>query len=195
LFLSSRRLIQNRQNVLAKTLQEPDEKKEGLPTNSKAFRDEGEKAVQAATRAYSIARRPEFQRQACLAQVLYGETADPENCRASGQGVDMAEGLLWQGLYWLRRAQRLPDGAGRRDSWSKAVQAFNLSASTASDNQQIAGIHPAMPSLVTLKPLVLYGQRYVLFCNGIKDTEKAEQQEREFYELVGIPLKCGGDPM
>ncbi len=159
------------------------------------FRSEGVRAASYAAQAFRISRLGLYQRQACLAQIMYGEIGDQSLCAATGQGAERAESLFVEGLYWLRRGQREfePD---RLRSWSRSIQAFNAAANEAQDWQTVATGNPRQASAVPLKSLILYGQRYVLRCRGLTepDGEITAQEVKDHFRLSGIPMQCGGPP-
>lgn len=154
----------------------------------------GTNAVGYATQAYNMVQRPEFRRQACLAQTLFGNTREEGYCAASGQGDERAESLLFEGMYWLRRGQR--EREARMSSWSRSIQAFNRGLAETSPSVQVAGIHPSLPSTIGLQDLLHYGERYVLRCARLDygDRETASEDVRAFFRLAGMPDPCGGAP-
>jgi tetratricopeptide (TPR) repeat protein len=164
-------------------------------TNDYYFRADGARAAYFSAQAFGLSRRPLFQRQACLALIMYGEVGDQNVCAASGQGAERAESLFLEGLYFLRRGQRETEPTRLR-SWSRSIQAFNAAANEAQNWQTVAGNHPTQPSAVSLKELILYGQRYVLRCRGLTegDSEVAAQEVKDYFRLSGIPMQCGGPP-
>lgn len=190
LFLSSRRLTLAQQFVLASS------PGRGLNTNDRTFLQTGERAVRFAMQAYSLSQREQYRRNACLAQILYGQTADPGMCAAAGQGENRAESLLYEGMYWLRRGQREASTEARLKSWSRSIQAFNQGVSAKFLGQTVTTSAPSLPPTIDLGGLLAYGQRYVLACRGINysDGEVTSQDVKDFYRMSGIPLSCGGSP-
>ncbi|MGE0830046.1 MAG: hypothetical protein AB7O04_11940 [Hyphomonadaceae bacterium] len=151
-------------------------------------------AVGYATQAYNTVQRPEFRHQACMAQMLFGDTRDEGYCSASGQGDERAESMLYEGMYWLRRGQR--EREARMSSWSRSIQAFNRGLSDSSSSVQVGGVHPSLPPSLALQDLLHYGERYVLRCARLDygDRETASQEVRTFFRLSGMPDPCGGPP-
>lgn len=154
----------------------------------------GVNAVGYATQAYNTVQRPEFRHQACMAQMLFGNTRDEGYCAASGQGDERAELLLYEGMYWLRRGQR--ERETRMSSWSRSIQAFNRGLSDSSGIAQVDTVHPSLPATLGLQDLLHYGERYVLRCARLDygDRETASQEVRSFFRLSGMPDPCGGPP-
>jgi tetratricopeptide (TPR) repeat protein len=153
----------------------------------------GSNAVGYATQAYNTVQRPEFRRQACMAQMLFGNTREEGYCSASGQGDERAESLLYEGMYWLRRGQR--ERGDRMRSWSRSIQAFNRGLSDSSGGS-VTGVHPSLPETMPLQDLLHYGERYVLRCTSLDygDREAASDDTRRFFRLSGMPDPCGGPP-
>jgi tetratricopeptide (TPR) repeat protein len=151
-------------------------------------------AVGYATQAYNTVQRPEFRRQACMAQMLFGQTREEGYCAASGQGDERAESLLYEGMYWLRRGQR--ERESRMSSWSRSIQAFNRGLADVSASVRIQSIHPSLPATLALQDLLHYGERYVLRCARLDygDRETAAEEVRMFFRLSGMPDPCGGAP-
>ncbi len=151
-------------------------------------------AVGYATQAYNTVQRPEFRRQACMAQMLFGNTREEGYCSASGQGDERAESMLYEGMYWLRRGQR--ERGERMRSWSRSIQAFNRGLSDSSAGGQVASVHPSLPTSLPLQDLLHYGERYVLRCTSLDygDREAASDDVRKFFRLSGMPDPCGGSP-
>jgi tetratricopeptide (TPR) repeat protein len=186
-YLLALRLIRIQQDRLVK---------ESAPaTNDFYFRSDGARAVSYASQAFRLSRSALFQRQACQAQIMYGEIGDQSLCAATGQGADRAESLFLEGLYWLRRGQREMEPERLR-SWSRSIQAFNAAASEGQDWQTVVSTNPRQTSVVPLKALILYGQRYVLRCRGLTevDGEVTAQEVKDYFRLSGIPMQCGGPP-
>ncbi len=154
----------------------------------------GNNAVGYATQAYNTVQRPEFRRQACMAQMLFGNTREEGYCAASGQGNERAESMLYEGMYWLRRGQR--ERGDRMRSWSRSIQAFNRGLSDTSAGSQVSGVHPSLPATMPLEDLLHYGERYVLRCTSLDygDREAASDDTRRFFRLSGMPDPCGGAP-
>ncbi len=190
LFLASRRLTLAQQHVLAADPQR------ARSTTERSFLRDGEQAVNFAAQAFSLAQRPPFRRQACQAQILFGQTAEQGFCAAAGQGEERAETLLYEGMYWLRRGQREARTDERLRSWSRSIQAFNRGVSTKMTGQTVESGQPSLPPAIDLGALLSYGQRYVLACRGINynDGEQTAPEVKEYYRLSGIPLQCGGRP-
>jgi tetratricopeptide (TPR) repeat protein len=165
-------------------------------TNDRTFIRDGEQAVRYASQAFSLAQRPQFRRQACQAQIMFGQTGEQAFCAAAGLGEDRAETLLYEGMYWLRRGQREARTEDRLKSWSRSIQAFNSGVSSKMLGQTVASGHPSLPVNIDLGALLSYGQRYVLACRGINynDGEQTSPEVKEYYRLSGIPLQCGGRP-
>jgi tetratricopeptide (TPR) repeat protein len=157
-------------------------------------RPEGRQAVSFAAQAYNSTQRPEFRRQACLAQMLFGDTQDEGYCSTSGQGDERAESSLFEGMYWLRRGQR-ERNAVRLSSWSRAIQAFNRGLAEA-NGQVVEGVHPTLPAVFDLQEVLHYGERYVLRCARLDygDRESASDEVKSFFRLSGMPDPCGGAP-
>lgn len=153
----------------------------------------GNAAVSFAAQAYNSEQRPQFRRQACLAQTLFGQTATEGYCQAA-PGNGYAESLLYEGMYWLRRGQR--ESEGRMSSWSRSIQAFNRGIAEASDGDVADSVHPTLPENISLKDLLQYGQRYVLRCTRLDygDRETASGEVKAFFKLSGMPDPCGGAP-
>ncbi len=151
-------------------------------------------AVGYATQAYNTVQRPEFRRQACMAQMLFGNTREEGYCSASGQGDERAESMLYEGMYWLRRGQR--ERGERMRSWSRSIQAFNRGLADSSAGGAVAGVHPSLPASLPLQDLLHYGERYVLRCTSLDygDREAASDDVRKFFRLSGMPDPCGGAP-
>ncbi len=162
--------------------------------NSRASGGNGANAVGYATQAYNSTQRPEFRRQACLAQLLFGSTRDEGYCSASGQGGERAETLLYEGMYWLRRGQH--EREARMSSWSRSIQAFNRGLRETSPGVMIDTVHPSLPATLPLEDLMHYGERYVLRCARLDygDRESASDEVRAFFRLSGMPDPCGGAP-
>lgn len=154
----------------------------------------GGNAVGYATQAYNTVQRPEFRRQACIAQMLFGNTREEGYCAASGQGDDRAESLLYEGMYWLRRGQH--ERGDRMRSWSRSIQAFNRGLSDSSTGGDVPSVHPSLPATLPLQDLLHYGERYVLRCTSLDygDREAASDDVRRFFRLSGMPDPCGGAP-
>jgi tetratricopeptide (TPR) repeat protein len=190
LFLASRRLTLAQQNALVANPER------ARSTIDRSFLRDGEQAVNYASQAFSLAQRPQFRRQACQAQILFGQTAEQGFCAAAGQGEDRAETLLYEGMYWLRRGQREAKTEERLRSWSRSIQAFNRGVSAKMLGQVVESDHPSQPPTIDLGALLSYGQRYVLACRGINynDGEQTSPEVKEYYRLSGIPLQCGGRP-
>lgn len=190
LFLASRRLTLAQQYIL---VADPERARS---TTERTFLRDGEQAVNFASQAFSLAQRPQFRRQACQAQILFGQTAEQGFCAAAGQGEDRAETLLYEGMYWLRRGQREARTEERLRSWSRSIQAFNRGVSAKMLGQVVESGHPTQPPTIDLGALLSYGQRYVLACRGINynDGEQTAPEVKEYYRLSGIPLQCGGRP-
>ena len=171
----------------------PPARSEGRQAVRPLARSERRQAVDFATQAYNSTQRPEFRRQACLAQMLFGDTQDEGYCSAAGQGEDRAESLLFEGMYWLRRGQRERDS--RLASWSRAIQAFNRGIAE-TNGQQIEAVHPTLPATLDLQDVLHYGERYVLRCASLDygDRESASIEVRSFFRLSGMPDPCGGAP-
>lgn len=162
--------------------------------NNRAGGGDGANAVSFATQAYNTTQRPEFRQQACLAQLLFGNTRDEGYCSASGQGYERAESLLYEGMYWLRRGQRERDT--RMSSWSRSIQAFNRGLRETSPGVLVDSVHPSLPATMPLEDLMHYGERYVLRCARLDygDREAASDEVRAFFRLSGMPDPCGGAP-
>jgi tetratricopeptide (TPR) repeat protein len=154
----------------------------------------GANAVGYATQAYNTVQRPEFRRQACMAQMLFGNTREEGYCSASGQGDERAESLLYEGMYWLRRGQR--ERETRMSSWSRSIQAFNRGLADSSAGVAVDSVHPSLPPQIGLQDLLYYGERYVLRCARLDygDRETASEEVRTFFRLSGMPDPCGGAP-
>jgi len=180
LYLLSRRLTSIRQQNL---------------TGRGSYRADGGQAVGFATQAYNSTQRPQFRRQACLAQLLFGDTRDEGYCSASGQGTERTESMLYEGMYWLRRGQRERDTV-RMASWSRAIQSFNRGLADGSSGLVVDAVHPSLPSTLGLEDLLHYGERYVLRCARLDygDRESASNEVRSFFKLSGMPDPCGGAP-
>ncbi len=151
-------------------------------------------AVGYATQAYNTVQRPDFRRQVCVAQMLFGSTREEGYCSASGQGDERAESMLYEGMYWLRRGQA--ERGDRMRSWSRSIQAFNRGIADSSVGGQVAGVHPSLPESLPLQDLLRYGERYVLRCTSLDygDRETASDDVRRFFRLSGMPDPCGGAP-
>jgi hypothetical protein len=164
-------------------------------TTSRAARGDVRQAVTYALQAYNTAQRRQFRRQACLAQLLSGDTRDEAYCAASGQGEDRTESLLYEGMYWLRRGQRERDTVRMR-SWSRAIQSFNRGLAESPAGTMVDTVHPSLPSALDLGDLLRYGERYVLRCARLDygDQETATTEVRAFFRLSGMPDPCGGAP-
>lgn len=160
---------------------------------SGAQRGEGAQAVSYATQAYNSTQRPEFRRQSCLAQLVFGDTRDEGYCSAAGQSQERTESLLFEGMYWLRRGQR-QQGAARMGSWSQSIQAFNRGLAESSGGMQVESVHPSLPDAFDLQDLLHYGERYVLRCARLDygDRETASNEVKAFFKLSGMPDPCGG---
>lgn len=181
LYLLSRRETMLRQNRLARG----ESAAAGNAANGVAY----------ATQAYNMVQRPEYRRQACMAQMLFGDTREQGYCTASNQGDQYAESLLFEGMYWLRRGQR-ERGHARDTSWSASIRKFNEGQRVSSPGVQIESVHPSLPSELALQDLLHYGERYVLRCArlDIGDSEAASTEVRSFFRLSGMPDPCGGAP-
>jgi tetratricopeptide (TPR) repeat protein len=180
LYLLSKRLTLTEQHRLA---------------TGQALRVDGRQAVGFASEAYNTAQRQAFRRQACLAQLLAGDTRDEAYCAATGRGEDYTESLLYEGMYWLRRGQRERDTTRMR-SWSRAIQSFNRGLAESPSGTPVDGVHPSLPSTLDLGELLRYGERYVLRCARLDygDRETASNEVRAFFRLSGMPDPCGGAP-
>jgi tetratricopeptide (TPR) repeat protein len=172
------------------------ESKNEPETISRKFRNEGALAVRLATQAYSLSQRPEYRRQVCDAQIMFGETADENFCMAVGEDRARAEALLYEGMYWLRRGQRDRNMNERKVSWSQSIRAFNRGTAEKQGEQIITSTVGAKQVSLDLGALLAYGHRYVLKCNQLnaEDFDTAPPEVKEFYRLSGIPLTCGGPP-
>ena len=179
LYLLSRRLTLLRQQSLA---------------GRNSYRADGAQAVGFATQGYNSTQRPQFRRQACLAQLLFGDTRDEGYCSSSGQGTERTESLLYEGMYWLRRGQR--ERATRMASWSRAIQSFNRGLAEGSSGIPVETVHPSLPNTLDLEDLLHYGERYVLRCARLDygDRESASNEVKAFFKLSGMPDPCGGAP-
>jgi hypothetical protein len=151
-------------------------------------------AVSFATQAYNTTQRPQFRRQACLAQLVFGDTRDEGYCSAAGQGYERVETNLYEGMYWLRRGQR--EGESRMGSWSRSIQAFNRGLASSPDGIPAEAVHPSLPATLDLGQLLHYGERYVLRCARLDygDRESASNEVKAFFKLSGMPDPCGGAP-
>lgn len=180
LYLLSRRLTLIQQHRLA---------------TGRAHRVNVADAVGFASQAYNTTQRQQFRRQACLAQLLSGDTRDEGYCAAAGQDEDRVESLLFEGMYWLRRGQRERDTVRMR-SWSRAIQSFNRGLAENSAGAQLESVHPSLPPTLDLGDLLHYGERYVLRCARLDygDRETASEDVRAFFRLSGMPDPCGGPP-
>ncbi|MDZ4778556.1 MAG: hypothetical protein SGJ23_17385 [Alphaproteobacteria bacterium] len=189
LYLASLRLTLAQQYALADPAR-------SRSTTDRSFLRDGELAVNYASQAYSLSQRPQFRRQACRAQILFGQTGEQGFCAAAGQADDRAETLLYEGMYWLRRGQREARTDERLKSWSRSIQAFNRGVAIKTLDQTVESGHPSLPPMIDLGAMLTYGQRYVLACRGINynDGEQTASDVKEYYRLSGIPLQCGGRP-
>jgi tetratricopeptide (TPR) repeat protein len=180
LYLLSRRLTLIRQQGIA---------------TGRVLRADGGQAVGYATQAYNTTQRPQFRRQACLAQLLFGETRDEGYCSAAGQREERTESHLYEGMYWLRRGQRERDTV-RMSSWSHAIQSFNRGLAESPNGVSAEGVYPTLPATLDLADLLRYGERYVLRCARLDygDRESASNEVKAFFKLSGMPDPCGGAP-
>ncbi len=155
----------------------------------------GEIAVADATRAsVNDQTNGDYRRQACIARILFGRTEDEQYCLAdSGRDEQQyAQALLFEGMYWLRRAHSAPQGV-RQDRWGLSINAFErgLPHRSAGDMPTIypEGISRERP--IYLNELLRYGERYVRVCaiGRAGDNETASEDVKEYFRLSGM-LPC-----
>ncbi|MGE3141786.1 MAG: hypothetical protein AB7L65_00555 [Hyphomonadaceae bacterium] len=146
----------------------------------------GGEAVDYARRAMIGSQRPEFRRQTCLAQTLFGYTADDQNCAAADQTDP--EALLVEGMYWLRRGHKERD-LTRMSSWSLSLQKFEAGRRLVSPDQTVLAFHQSDGRL-NLSDLLRYGERYVQNCARLADRERANEGVRRYFRQAGMPNPC-----
>jgi tetratricopeptide (TPR) repeat protein len=156
-----------------------------------------DRAVNNAMLAYNMSQEPVFRQQACMAQMVFGRRLDEEvYCSASGEGDQLAESLLFEGMYYLRRGQSEPHSQRMR-SWSRAIQSFNRGLADPSSSFPVrAVVHPSIRTQPRLSELLRYGERFVLRCGqlGYNDPDRADPEVRSFFQASGMPMpQCGGD--
>lgn len=143
----------------------------------------GDRAVDFATRAFqSNQTNLAYRRQACLARIVFGFTADQHYCAADRvrDGEGYGEALLYEGMFFLKRGAVLSGGA-RLDNWAVARRVFQTGLQNVRPGMRLDGIE--------VRDLLHYGERYVLLCAGLGhgDTETANDTVRQFFRRSGMP--------
>lgn len=143
-------------------------------------------AVRSSTREEE-ATRVQYRRQACLVRIRFGRTGD-QGQAACTNVEGGAEGALYEGMFWLSEADRLTAWR-QQNAWSSANQAFKRG----SDLLAGSGQDPAVGDR-SLRDLLNYGQRIVLFClgGGGADTSPAPPGVPEYFVSNGVPMCSGG---
>lgn len=126
---------------------------------------------------------PIYRRQACLTRILSGLTAREGRffCTAVEGRPDYREGLLYEGLFWLREAYVSGGGNQRRD-WAQALRVF----------ERGLDIPAGMNESSQLADYLAYGRRFALHCAGLGAAntaapgDAASDEERQFFARHGL---------
>lgn len=132
------------------------------------------------------ATRVQYRRQACLVRIRFGYTGDQG--QAACTNVESgAEGALYEGMFWLSEADRLRAWR-QQNAWSSANQAFKNGSELLAGSGQDSSVEDR-----SLRDLLAYGQRIVLFClgGGGADTAPAPPRVPEYFVEHGVPMCTG----
>jgi len=145
----------------------------------------GSLAVKSAVDAYQLqnAHGTEYRRQACEAQITFGDTDREEYC-SSAANPD-AQSLLFQGMYWLRRGMAQSRGL-KEQSFTRAMQAFVLGAAAPVADYNFLDLRSQQSQQIPLVTLNQYGQTFVQWCLGLRFTQQ-DQTARQVFLQAGMP--------
>lgn len=132
------------------------------------------------------ATRVQYRRQACLVRIRFRRTGDQG--QAACTNVESgAEGALYEGMFWLAYADGLRAWR-QQNAWSSANQAFKNGSELLAGSGQDSIVEDR-----SLRDLLDYGQRIVLFClgGGGADTAPAPPRVPEYYVEHGVPMCTG----
>jgi tetratricopeptide (TPR) repeat protein len=132
-----------------------------------------------------------YRRQVCIARTLFGVFGGESYCTADRgrDGDEFAQALLFEGMYYLRRAHRQPAGI-MQDNWALSLRAFETGLNEVAPGVNV-DIYPfgfGSDQNIPLRDLLRYGERYVRLCAGLGagDNERASKPVRDYFRVSGM---------
>lgn len=130
-----------------------------------------------------------YKRQACLLRIRLGYTWD-QGQAACTNVQNGPPGALYEGMFWLAYADSLTAWR-QQNAWSQANQAFKRGADALSAAGQDLTLDE--PGNLSMRDLLSYGQRIVLFClgGGGADNAPAPPGVADYFLGHGVPMCTG----
>ena len=148
----------------------------------------GAEAVSRAVDAFRLqnAHAPQYRRQACAAQITFGDIFRSQEYCDAGANPD-PQALLFQGMYWLRRGIAERRGI-REGSLTRAMQAFVQGNDVSGgSNYDFLDLRNNQSEPISLTSLHRYGATFVQVCVGLDFVNQGDETARQVFLQSGIP--------